>query len=75
MEKRTDTIKEANVVILSASSRSRYIYIPCIYGKEAKIVSGKFSGSLFRKNGTTFFLSDSINIQQGRFDIKYSNYP
>ena len=40
-----------------------------------KIVSGKFSGSLFRKNGTTFFLNDSINIQQGRFDIKYSNYP
>jgi hypothetical protein len=40
-----------------------------------KIVSGKFSGSLYRKNGTTFFLNDSINIQQGRFDIKYSNYP
>ena len=40
-----------------------------------KIVSGKFSGSLYRKNGATFFLNDSINIQQGRFDIKYSNYP
>jgi hypothetical protein len=40
-----------------------------------KIVSGKFSGSLFRKNGTTFFLNDSINIQQGRFDIEYTDYP
>lgn len=40
-----------------------------------KIVSGTFSGSLYHKNGTTFFLKDSIKIQQGRFDIKYNNYP
>ena len=40
-----------------------------------KIVSGTFSGNLYRKNGTTFSLSDSISIQQGRFDITYTNYP
>jgi hypothetical protein len=39
-----------------------------------KIVSGNFAGTLYNKVGTTFSLADNLNIQSGRFDIKYLDY-
>lgn len=39
-----------------------------------KIISGKFSGTLYKMNGTTISLNEPLAIQSGRFDIKYVMY-
>jgi hypothetical protein len=39
-----------------------------------QILSGNFSGVLYKKEGTAFIFDDSLKIQSGRFDIKYNNY-
>ena len=79
-----DTLRFSSWIIFQDAITSKYYYnyannsFSVVINKidtTQKIVSGKFSGSLYRKTGTTFYLNDSINIQQGRFDIKYANYP
>ena len=79
-----DTLRLSSWIIFqdAISSKNYYNYTNNSFSVQInkidttqKIVSGKFSGNLYRKDGTIFFLNDSINIQQGRFDIKYTNYP
>jgi Domain of unknown function (DUF5025) len=78
-----DTIGVSNRVVFQDNKNSKYYYnytnstfslkvtrIDTIQ----KIVSGNFSGVLYKKEGSTFFLNDSIKIQQGRFDTKYTDY-
>lgn len=39
-----------------------------------RIISGNFFGTLYKKEGYIFTLSDTLRIQSGRFDVKYINY-
>ena len=78
-----DTIGVSNRIVFQDAKNSKYYYN---YANNTfslnvtridtiqKIVSGNFSGVLFKKEGKTFFLNDSMKIQQGRFDTKYTDY-
>jgi hypothetical protein len=39
-----------------------------------QLISGTFSGTLYKMNGSSFLLNAPMTVQSGRFDIKYTTY-